>query len=89
MKKYCKQSFWLSLLLSIGLIVGSFFVPPMGVIDGSVLAAVGELFAFAALGALIHAIDGNVNARVSHGDTTLEINPEEPHAALEGRTYEA
>jgi hypothetical protein len=32
-----------------GLIIGGFFVPPMGIIDGSVLTAVGELGAFGAL----------------------------------------
>ena len=38
------------LLTSIALIVGGFFVPPMGVIDGSVIQSVGELLAFATLG---------------------------------------
>ena len=44
MKEYWKNSpktarvlFWVFLGISAGLIVGSFFVPPMGVIDASVL----------------------------------------------------
>lgn len=45
----------------------------MGVIDGSVLAAVGEIFAFAALGTVIKAIDNGVDAQVQHNNTTLTI----------------
>lgn len=60
-------------LTAIGLIITSFFVPPTGVIDGSVLAAVGEIFAFAALGTAIKAIDKGVDARVQHNNTTLTI----------------
>jgi hypothetical protein len=33
------------------LLIASFFVPPMGIIDASVLAAIGELFTFS--GALV------------------------------------
>ena len=36
-------AFWTCLIISIGLIIGSFFVPPLGVIDGSVLASVHSL----------------------------------------------
>ena len=50
------RTFWLSRLtfaicffVSVGLIIGGFFVPPMGVIDGSVLTAVGELLLFPTL----------------------------------------
>jgi hypothetical protein len=45
----------------------------MGVIDGSVLAAVGEIFAFAALGTVVKAIDKGVDAQVQHNNTTLTI----------------
>lgn len=44
-----KYIFLVCLVVSIGLFVGGFFCPPMGVIDGSVLKATGILFAFAAL----------------------------------------
>lgn len=60
--------------IATALIIASFFVPPMGVIDGSVLAAVGELFAFAALFAGWEAADRGVDAKVTHGDTTIELN---------------
>lgn len=80
MKRYCTSSFWICLVVSVLLMVGSFFVPPMGIIDGSVLAAVGELFAFASLAALLRAIDKNVPARVSHSGTTVEVNPKDTAA---------
>ena len=47
--RHWKLVFWVSLVLSAVLIVVSFFVPPRGVVDGSVLAAVGEIFAFPTL----------------------------------------
>lgn len=60
-------------LVAIGLIIASFIVPPMGVIEPSVLAAVGEIFAFAALGTVIKAIDKGVDAQVQHNNTTITV----------------
>ena len=45
----------------------------MGLIDGSVLAATGEIFAFAALGTVIRAIDKGVDAQVQHNNTTITV----------------
>ena len=61
-------------LVSVLLIAGSFFVPPTGKIDGSILAAVGELFGFAALFMAWEALDRGVDAKVTHGNTTIELN---------------
>lgn len=41
--------FWIAFIVSICLIVGGFFVPPVGVIDGSVLTGTGILSAFVEL----------------------------------------
>lgn len=60
--------------IAVGLIVASFFIPPTGVIDGSVLAAVGELFAFAALFMAWEALDRGIDTKVTHGNTTIELN---------------
>lgn len=60
-------------IIAVGLIITSFFVPPTGVIDGSVLAATGEIFAFAALGTVIKAIDKGVDAQVQHNNTTITV----------------
>lgn len=62
---------------SIGLLVGGFIAPPMGVIDGSVLAAAGILFAFSALWVAAYAINvKGGSARVRHGQTEVELEIE-------------
>lgn len=72
-----KVAFYICLSTSIFLIVTAFFLPPVAVIEASVLAATGELFAFAALGTVITAIDKGVDAKVKHGETELSIqNPD-------------
>lgn len=65
--------FWAFGGLSALLIIISFFIPPLAVIDGSVLAATGELFGFAALGAVVHAIDTGKTATIQHGSTSLTV----------------
>ena len=60
-------------IISVCLIILSFIIPPTGVIDGSVLAAVGELFAFAALGVFLQAVNSGKRASVRHGETELSI----------------
>ena len=64
--------FWICLIVSIGLIVAGFCVPPMGIIDGSVLTAVGILFGFASLAQIpvITEVAGYV--RMTKGDMTFE-----------------
>ena len=78
---YHNVAFWVCLAVSIFLIVTAFFVPPKAIVDSSVIACVGELFGFAALGAFIKAIDKGVDASVRHGETELTLtNPDENSA---------
>lgn len=72
----CKVAFAVCLLTSIALIVGGFFVPPKGVIDGSVLKAVGELFAFAALAVGGHALTLGYDLKIAKGDMEVHIKNE-------------
>ena len=65
--------FWVCLSISIALIIAGFCVPPHGEIDGSVLTAVGELFGFAALWTVWHAIHKGIDAKVQHGNTSVTI----------------
>lgn len=58
------------------LCVVSFIVPPTGVIDPSVLAAVGEMFAFAALINGVYMFDKGADVKIRHGDTTIETTNE-------------
>ena len=62
---------------SILLIIASFFVPPLGVIDGSVLAAVGELEAFGVLWIVMHAIEKGTAASFKKGDVEVDIKEKE------------
>ena len=66
-------AFWVFSVVSATLIVAGFLVPPTGEIDGSVLTAVGELFAFAALFEVTKAIDKGIDAKLTHGNTSITI----------------
>lgn len=60
--------------IAIALIIASFIVPPTGTIDPSVLAATGEIFAFAALYVVLLAIEKGTPASISHNNTTVTVN---------------
>lgn len=65
--------FIVCLLVSGGLLVAGFLVPPTGVIDPSVLTAVGELFAFAALSQLPFVIASGKGITLNHGNTSISV----------------
>ena len=70
------KTFYLTLAISLLLIVGGFLLPPMGIIDGSVLTAVGELLMFGVLAqvpALINAAKNGKSVKISKGDFTAEV----------------
>lgn len=75
-KECWKQDIWLKILTitSVGLIISSFIVPPLGIIDGSVLAAVGELSGLGALWEFTKAINKNIDAKVKIKEIELELN---------------
>jgi hypothetical protein len=79
-EKCILNNLWFKVLsaISVVLIIISFILPPTGEIHPSVMAAVGEIFAFAALGTVIHAIDKDKTISMTHGDTTITVN---------GKTY--
>ena len=82
-------AFWVCLLISIFLMVTSFFIPPKAVIDGSVLAAVGELFGFAALANISAAIAKGIDAKVEHNGTSITIGDLNKENEKENEDYEA
>lgn len=65
--------FWILTVTAILLIVTAFLLPPMAIIDSSVLAAVGELAGFGALWAFIKAMDKGLDAKVRHNNTEVLI----------------
>ena len=69
--------FWLFSSIGLLLIIIAFFIPPAAYIDSSVLIAVGEINGFAALGAVIKAIDKGDSATFHHNGTEVTINSNE------------
>ena len=70
-------TFAVCFFVSVGLIVGGFFVPPMGVIDGSCLTAVGELLLFPTLLYGYRAIELGLSVKFHKGDATIEISKQD------------
>jgi hypothetical protein len=78
MKKHRKTiPFWICLIVSIGLLVGGFFVPPMGMVDGSLLTSVGLLLIYALLAQLPMILESAGYAKITSGNTTIEISKED------------
>ena len=70
------KTFRVLLIVSVLLIVGGFLVPPIGVIDGSVLSAVGLLLMFATIDKIPEAIKAGKSVKISKGDFSAEVGTE-------------
>lgn len=71
---------YITFALSIILIFAGFLLPPTGIIDGSVLTAVGELLLFtivAQVPKIMQSLNGGKSIRLSKGDFTIEASAEE------------
>ena len=71
------KAFYLTLAISLLLIIGGFLLPPMGIIDSSVLTAVGELLMFGVLAqvpTLIDAAKNGKSVKISKGDFSAEVS---------------
>lgn len=77
MKNVYKYSFWVCLLTSILLMGISLICPPRGVIDSSVIMAVGELFLFPTLAFGAKALEDNHRVKISKGNLDIEISDKE------------
>lgn len=71
-------AFWITLITSIGLVVAGFCVPPTGVIDGSVLKAVGLLLGFATIAQIPVIIEVAGYFRMTKGDFVIETAKDGP-----------
>ena len=78
-KNYLQSNvfFWFFSIIGVILIITAFLLPPLSVIDNSVLIAVGEINGFAALGAVIKAIDRGSSASIKHNGTEVTITGDE------------
>lgn len=71
--------FYTTFILSVALIIGGFFCPPIGQIDGSVLTAVGLLILFATVEKIPEAIRAGKSFKVQKGDFSAEVSSETNH----------
>ena len=77
LKKHYIVAFWISLIMSLGLIIGGFFTPPQGEIDGSVLEGAGLIFLYPALAFGAKALEEKNKVKIQHGNTTISIGQDE------------
>ena len=75
LKREWESNIWLRILTisSIILIIAGFICPPLAVISGSVLTAVGELEGLGVLWIVFHAIEKGTVASFKKGDVEVEI----------------
>ncbi len=69
--------FYACLIVAVVLMVVSFFLPPTGVIDSSVLKAAAILLGFSALGIAGKNLSQGKDVTFSHGDTEVTIGDKE------------
>lgn len=76
LKECWKSDVMLRLLTftSVILIIASFIVPPIGIIDGSVLAATGELAGFGVIWEMHRAINKNLDTKLKIKEVELFLN---------------
>lgn len=60
-----------AIAVSLGIV--SFFIPPKGVIDGSVIAFAGEIFAFVSLFFAWESVEHGIDAKITHKGTEIDI----------------
>ncbi len=85
----CKVTFFASFTVAVVLIIAGFVVPPMGIIDGSVLTAVGELVAFPALAFGMRAVELGYSLRLARGEMSMEISNENSETTINTEKNEA
>lgn len=71
---FCKIVTGVCIIVSLLLLIAGFLFPPQGVIDGSVLKAVGELIVFPVIVYGFRAIELGLEVTIHKGDTTVEIH---------------
>ena len=83
LKETWESNIWLRILTisSILLIIAGFICPPLAVISGSVLTAVGELEALGVLWIVMRAVEKGTAASFKKGDVEVDIKEKESKAS--------
>lgn len=66
--------FAITTFFAIGLFVGGFLVPPIGIINGSVLKAGGILLGFGSVAQVPLLARRGADVKIQHGQTSLTVN---------------
>lgn len=74
---FCRMVTCICFIISVVLLISGFLLPPMGIIDGSVLTAVGELLLFPVIIYGFRAIELGMEVKIQKGDTTVEIHKDD------------
>ena len=82
LKETWESNIWMRILTisSILLIIAGFICPPLAVISGSVLTAVGELEALGVLWIVLRAVEKGTGASFKKGDVEVDIKEKEDKA---------
>lgn len=75
--KLSRVAFWLLLVIGLGFLITSFFLPPQGEINKTVLQAFGMVQSFASLGVGFSCISEGMSMKMQHGSTTIEFSQED------------
>ena len=70
-------AFWVSIVISLGLLITGFFLPPSGQVHPSTLEAAGILFLYPALAFANKVLEEGHSATIQHGNTSIEIKKDE------------
>ena len=74
---FCRLVTAVCFIISVALLIAGFLLPPMGVIDGSVLTAIGELLLFPVVIYGFRAIELGLEVKIQKGDTMVEIHKDD------------
>ena len=83
LNKHYIIAFWITLGVALGLIIGGFLVPPRGIIDGSILTAIGIIFLWPSLAVLSKAIENGRVAKFNFGHNSVSIGKDEDRNGLD------
>ncbi len=75
--KHYVIAFWVTLFFAVALLVTGFFMPPMAIIDGSILKAVGELMFWPAIAFGVKAVEDGRVAKFNFGKASVHIGEDE------------
>ena len=81
--KHYVIAFWITLGVAVALLVAGFLTPPMAIIDGSILKAVGELMFWPAIAFGVKAVEDGRVAKFHFGQAAVHIGEDKDGNGLD------